>query len=72
MLTPVADLPTDVLQFLLPSRYVPSDELGEQAHAIVKGAAPGYGAYPSRWGYPRRRVIQEEEGGPPGPPGPGY
>jgi protein-S-isoprenylcysteine O-methyltransferase Ste14 len=21
-----------------------------------------YGSYPSRWGYPRRRVIEEEEG----------
>jgi len=29
---------------------------------------PGYGAYPTRYGYPRRRVIEEEEG----PPGPGY
>ena len=31
---------------------------------------PGYGAYPSRWGYGRgrRRVIEEEESG----PGPGY
>lgn len=29
---------------------------------------PGYGAYPSRYGSPRRRVIEEEEG----PPGPGY
>lgn len=28
---------------------------------------PGYGAYPSRWGYPRRRVIEEEEAGPHGP-----
>ena len=29
---------------------------------------PGYG-YPARrgWGYGRRRVIEEEEGGPPGP-----
>ena len=32
---------------------------------------PGYGGYPSRWGYPRRRVIEEEEG-PAGPAGPGY
>ena len=33
------------------------------------GYGPGYGAYPSRWGYGRgrRRVIEEEEGGPPGP-----
>jgi hypothetical protein len=30
---------------------------------------PGYGAYPTRWRYPRRRVIEEEEGGPQGPPG---
>lgn len=31
---------------------------------------PGYGAYPSRRGYGRRRVIEEEEG--PQGPGPGY
>lgn len=32
---------------------------------------PGYGpGYGSRWGYGRRRVIEEEEGG--RPPGPGY
>ncbi|HKD93369.1 MAG TPA: hypothetical protein VKB43_01505 [Gaiellaceae bacterium] len=30
------------------------------------GYGPGYGA--SRWGYGRRRVIEEEEGGQPGPP----
>jgi hypothetical protein len=24
-------------------------------------------SYDSRWGYGRRRVIEEEEGGPPGP-----
>jgi hypothetical protein len=30
---------------------------------------PGYGAYPARrgWGYPRRRVIEEEDRGPGGP-----
>jgi hypothetical protein len=29
---------------------------------------PGYGAAPrGRWGYGRRRVIEEEESGPPGP-----
>ena len=27
----------------------------------------GYGAYPMRRGYGSRRVIEEEEGGPPGP-----
>ena len=35
------------------------------------GPGPGYGATPSRWGYPRRRVIEEEEGGGPRGPGPG-
>lgn len=36
------------------------------------GYGPGYGqgGYGGRWGYPRRRVIEEEEGG--GPRGPGY
>lgn len=38
---------------------------------VDQGAAPGYGGYGSRWGYPRRRVIEEEEGGRRGP-GPGY
>lgn len=28
---------------------------------------PGYGTYPPRRGYPRRRVIEEEEAGPHGP-----
>jgi len=31
------------------------------------GYGPGYGAYRSRRGYGRRRVIEEEEGGPRGP-----
>jgi protein-S-isoprenylcysteine O-methyltransferase Ste14 len=33
---------------------------------------PGYGATSSRWGYPRRRVVEEEEGGGPRGLGPGY
>jgi hypothetical protein len=36
------------------------------------GYGPGYGANSSRWGYPRRRVIEEEEGGGPRGAGPGY
>jgi hypothetical protein len=36
------------------------------------GYGPGYGATSSRRGYPRRRVIEEEEGGGPRGPGPGY
>lgn len=33
------------------------------------GYGPGYGAYPARrgYGFGRRRVIEEEEGGPQGP-----
>ena len=31
----------------------------------------GYGAQPPSWGYPRRRVVEEEEVPGPGP-GPGY
>ena len=31
------------------------------------GYGPRYGAYQSRRGYGRRRVIEEEEGNPPGP-----
>jgi hypothetical protein len=36
---------------------------------VDQGPGPGYGAYPaSRWGYGRRRVVEEEQG----PQGPGY
>ncbi len=42
-LTPVQHLPTDVLQFLLPSRYCQSDELISLADSIVGHAPPNYG-----------------------------
>ena len=32
-----------------------------------RGYRRGYSAYPARWGYGRRRVIEEEEGDPRGP-----
>jgi transglutaminase-like putative cysteine protease len=38
----VQQLPDSVLQFLLPSRYCQSDQLGNLASAIVGDAAPGY------------------------------
>lgn len=38
----VQDLPDSVLQFLLPSRYCQSDQLGELANEIVANVAPGY------------------------------
>ncbi len=39
---PVEDLPEDVLQFLLPSRYCQSDQLGDLANQIVDGESPAY------------------------------
>jgi transglutaminase-like putative cysteine protease len=40
--TPPDELPADVLLFLLPSRYCPSDTFQKQAQEITRGAAPGY------------------------------
>lgn len=40
--TAVSDLPVDVLQFLLPSRYCPSDKLQDKARSIVGNVTPGY------------------------------
>ena len=41
-LTPVQDLPPEVIQFLLPSRYCQSDQLSEMAQSIVGEVAPSY------------------------------
>ena len=40
--TAVEDLPDSALQFLLQSRYCPSDKMAEQAAQLVAGVAPGY------------------------------
>jgi transglutaminase-like putative cysteine protease len=40
--TPMEELPDNVLQFLLPSRYCEADLLGDKAWEIVKDATPGY------------------------------
>ena len=40
--TPVDQVPDAVLQFLLQSRYCPSDKMEDRARAIVDGFAPGY------------------------------
>jgi transglutaminase-like putative cysteine protease len=40
--TPIEDLPDAALQFLLQSRYCPSDKMGERARRLVAGVAPGY------------------------------
>jgi transglutaminase-like putative cysteine protease len=39
---PVQDLPDNVLQYLLPSRYCESDRFIELAHSLVDGITPGY------------------------------
>ena len=36
------ELPDGVLQYLLPSRYCPSDRLGEMGRDVTSGALPGY------------------------------
>jgi len=41
--TLVQDLPDSALQYLLPSRYCPSDKLESRAREIVGNASPGYG-----------------------------
>ena len=40
--TPPERLPSDALQYLLPSRYCPSDTFEKQAADIVVGCTPGY------------------------------
>lgn len=39
---PVEDLPSDALQYLLQSRYCPSDKMGERARRIAGDTRPGY------------------------------
>lgn len=41
-LVPPAQLPDETLQYLLQSRYCPSDKMCERAKEIVQGCAPGY------------------------------
>lgn len=40
--TPVADLPSDILMFLLQSRYCPSEKMADRALEIVGSCQPGY------------------------------
>jgi transglutaminase-like putative cysteine protease len=40
--TPIEELPVDSLQYLLPSRYCPSDRMEDDAKKIAQGAKPGY------------------------------
>jgi len=40
--TPIAAVPDDVLLFLLPSRYCPSDKMAGRAELMMAGWAPGY------------------------------
>jgi transglutaminase-like putative cysteine protease len=41
-ITPVEQLPPDALQFLLQSRYCPSDKMEDKAREIVGDLPPGY------------------------------
>ncbi len=41
-LTAIEQLPDYALQYLLPSRYCPSDKMGDRAREIVGDAKPGY------------------------------
>lgn len=41
-LSRLGDLPDDVLRFLLPSRYCPSDKLADKARSVVGKTRPGY------------------------------
>jgi transglutaminase-like putative cysteine protease len=41
-LTPLTAVPVDALQYLLPSRYCPSDKLQDKAREVVGSARPGY------------------------------
>jgi transglutaminase-like putative cysteine protease len=41
-LTPIEQLPDDVLQFLLPSRYCPSDRMDDTARTATHNCKPGY------------------------------
>lgn len=41
-MTPITELPADVLRYLLQSRYCPSDMMQDQALTVVGRAAPGY------------------------------
>ncbi|MGJ7510111.1 transglutaminase-like domain-containing protein [Variovorax sp. GT1P44] len=41
-ITPIPELPSDVLVYLLQSRYCPSDKMEDRAKDITHGAAPGY------------------------------
>lgn len=40
--TPVANLPSDILMFLLQSRYCPSEKMADRAMEIVGNCQPGY------------------------------
>lgn len=54
--TPVGELPDDVMQFLLPSRYCPSDRFEQRALEIVAGFSPGYAQVEAMRGWIHRNI----------------
>ena len=54
---PVPELPEASLQFLLPSRYCPSDRLGDRAQSLVTGLQPGYDQVAGICGWIHRNIA---------------
>ena len=54
---PMEALPNQALQFMLPSRYCPSDTLENLATEITKGAAPGYDQAQAICGWIREHIA---------------
>lgn len=54
---PVPSLPESTLQFLLPSRYCPSDLLGDRAQSLVTGRQPGYDQVAAICGWIHRNIA---------------
>lgn len=55
---PIEELPDPVLQFLLPSQYCQSDQLGHLALEIVGDAMPGYAhGFKPRWNTSMERAM---------------
>jgi len=56
-----------LIAFLVDLLFLSSWGPGYMRRRTYVEEGPGYGGYPTRGAYPRRRVVEEEEGPPPGP-----
>ncbi len=57
--TPVSELPLDILPYLLPSRFVPSDRLASYALAEFGGMPPGHRRVNAICGWINRHLIYQ-------------